>query len=161
MESLQVIHERIIKIKFFSKCGETSIINTHFNYKFAKNWNEVEKNCNDKWDNIKLKARNKITSSLHENWREQYREWNNITDEANLFLNEDVLPRLFQYLKDNGLNENIYESIEWDLLSSMMEYSYSPYTGVGFYTELLKIYESGHIPCGWIGKWPEGKMLIF
>lgn len=161
MESLQVIHKRIKEIKFFSKCGEKTIINTHFDYKFVNSWNEVEKSCNDRWDNIKLEARNKITSYLHENWREQYREWNTVTLEAKYFLKEDVLLRVFQFIKDKDLDENVYESIEWDLLSVMMEYYYRPYTGYGFYTELLKIYENGHIPCGWKGKWPEGKMLIY
>ncbi|TKI53408.1 hypothetical protein FC756_23975 [Lysinibacillus mangiferihumi] len=161
METLQVINERIKKIKFFSMCGKKSTIHTHFNYQFVNNWSDAEKNCNDKWDNLKLEARNKITSYLHENWPEKYREWNAVTLEAKGLLKEDVLLRGFQFIKDNDLDENIYESIEWDLLSVIMESYYEPYVGVGFYTELLKVYESGHIPCGWKGKWPEGKLLIY
>ncbi|WP_374966110.1 hypothetical protein [Lysinibacillus sp. RS5] len=161
MESLHDIQERIVKIDWFSKCGEISIVNTNLNYGFVKNWSEVSKKCNNHWDNFKLGIRNELTSSLHENWRDQYREWNNITSEAKSFLNEDVLHKIAQYLNDKGIDENVFESIEWDLLTSMMEYSYCSYTGFGFYTELLKIYESGHIPCGWKGKWPEGTILIF
>ncbi|WP_285399411.1 hypothetical protein [Lysinibacillus sp. fls2-241-R2A-57] len=67
MESLQDIQERIVKIDWFSKCGEISIVNTNLNYKFVKNWSEVSKKCNNNWDNFKLGIRNKLTASLHEN----------------------------------------------------------------------------------------------
>ena len=30
-----------------------------------------------------------------------------------------------------------------------------------FFLHLLEIYESGNLPCGWEGKWPDGKLIVF
>ncbi|MCR8984426.1 hypothetical protein NW801_04925 [Brevibacillus laterosporus] len=121
----------------------------------------MEKKLNSNWDNLKLQIRNSLTSSLHENWREEYREWNNITMEAKSILNNGVLKKLSTHVQENKLGNSVYESIEWDLLCAMMEYAYSPYVEPGFHSELIKVYESGHIPCGWKGTWSQGSLLIF
>lgn len=119
------------------------------------------KKVNSTWDNVRLQIRNQLTSTLHENWREGYRQWNNITMEAKLLLKDGDLKNISTFIQENKLNNCIYESVEWDLLTAMMEYAYSTYVKPGFHTELLEIYNSGHIPCGWKGKWPQGSLLIF
>lgn len=119
------------------------------------------KKVNSTWDNVRLQIRNQLTSTLHENWREEYRQWNNITMEAKLLLKEGVLRNISTFIQENKLNNCIYESVEWDLLTALMEYAYSTYVKPGFHTELLEIYNSGHIPCGWKGKWPQGSLLVF
>lgn len=73
--------------------------------------------------------------------------------EAKLLLKDGVLKNISTFIERNKLNNCIYESVEWDLLTAMMEYAYSTYVKPGFHTELLEIYNSGHIPCGWKGKY--------
>jgi len=29
-----------------------------------------------------------------------------------------------------------------------------------FFLELLWVYEAGHFPCGWLGDWPSGKLIV-
>ncbi|OAB38851.1 hypothetical protein [Paenibacillus glacialis] len=153
--------EKIAKIDWFSNCGNEINIITNLDFIHVNKWRDVEKNINSNWDNLKLHIRNSLTSSLHENWREEYREWNNITLEAKSLLKNGVLNELSTFIQENKLKNSVYESVEWDLLTAMMEYAYSPYVKLGFHTELFKVYESGHIPCGWKGKWPQGSLLIF
>ncbi|PGC52826.1 hypothetical protein COM14_03595 [Bacillus pseudomycoides] len=42
-----------------------------------------------------------------------------------------------------------------------MVLSYEEYYKSAFYKEMLEIYLSGHIPCGWNGKYPEGNIFIY
>lgn len=153
--------EKVAKIDWFSNCGETTNITTNINLLYVNRWKDMEKKLNSNWDNLKLQIRNSLTSSLHENWREEYREWNNITMEAKSILNNGVLKKLSTHVQENKLGNSVYESIEWDLLCAMMEYAYSPYVEPGFHSELIKVYESGHIPCGWKDTWSQGSLLIF
>jgi hypothetical protein len=30
-----------------------------------------------------------------------------------------------------------------------------------FFLELLTVYEAGHFPCGWVGDWPRGKLVVY
>ncbi|MGF9642350.1 hypothetical protein [Paenibacillus sp. FSL L8-0502] len=151
----------ISKIDFFSNCGDAINAALNVNVTQVRNWVDVEKKVNSTWDNVRLQIRNQLTSTLHENWREEYRQWNNITMEAKLLLKDGVLKNISTFIERNKLNNCIYESVEWDLLTAMMEYAYSTYVKPGFHTELLEIYNSGHIPCGWKGKWPQGSLLVF
>ncbi|MBD8498794.1 hypothetical protein [Paenibacillus arenosi] len=152
--------ERITKIDWFSNCGR-QIDKAGTKFVYAKNWGDVEKNINSNWDNLKLQIRNRLTSSLHENFRQEYREWNKITIQAKKLLSEGELKKVSTFIQDNNLKTSVYDSIEWDLLTAMMEYAYSPYIQPGFHTELFELYEFGHIPCGWKGKSPEGTLLVF
>ncbi|SFE54707.1 hypothetical protein SAMN04487969_103327 [Paenibacillus algorifonticola] len=154
-------NEQIAEIAWFSKCGEETDLTLHYDFSFVNNWKEAEKSLNSRWDNFKLEIRNGLTVSLHKEYLEAYRQWNSITIEAKKLLKNGALNDISLFAKNNNLNESVYESVEWDLLTAMMEYAYSPYIEPGFYTELLKVYQSGHIPCGWKGKWPEGQLLVF
>ncbi|KQO01110.1 hypothetical protein [Paenibacillus sp. Leaf72] len=153
--------EQIAEIAWFSKCGEGADFTLHYEYSCLNNWREAEKSLNSRWDNFKLEIRNGLTVALHKEHLDAYRQWNSITIEAKKLLKNGVLNDISLYAKNNHLNESVYESVEWDLLAAMMEHAYSPYIKPGFYTQLLKVYQSGHIPCGWKGKWPEGQLLVF
>lgn len=57
--------------------------------------------------------------------------------------------------------QELLNTINWDITSVFIfEYFKKIYTN-SFYYDLLKVYKSGHIPCGWKGKFPEGKLLIY
>jgi hypothetical protein len=54
------------------------------------------------------------------------------------------------------------DHVQWDILAALMEHAY---LGSGhrcfFFLELLSVYEAGHFPCGWIGPWPQGKLVVY
>lgn len=39
----------------------------------------------------------------------------------------------------------------------MLEY-YAKYYSSDFYTKMFKIYFAGHLPCGWFGEYPNGRI---
>lgn len=161
MELMQTIHERISKINWFENCGN-EVKSINLNYDKVKDWKEAEKKCNSSlWRNVQMEERNNLTTALHKDWRDKYRDWNKITDQAKELLKSDVTLSVSKYLNSKDLNITVLQSVEWDILAAMMEHVYSPYVKPGFYTMLLKVYEEGHFPCGWKGKYPNGGLLIY
>lgn len=161
MESVQGIYERMLKINWFNNCGD-DIINMDIDYEKVKGWNEAIRKCKSSaWSNVQMEARNNLTIILSRDWPEKDRMWNHITDQAKKLLKSGVTPSISKYLNSKDLNINVLQSVEWDILAAMMEHVYSPYVKPGFYTMLLKVYEEGHFPCGWKGKYPDGKLLIY
>ena len=43
----------------------------------------------------------------------------------------------------------------------LMANFYSDFYKADFFIALLEIYLSGHLPCGWNGSYPEGKIMIY
>lgn len=161
MEPLQTIYDRILNINWLNNCGG-DIINIDINYEQVKSWKEAVEKCKSStWNNTQLEAGNALTISLHKDWRDKYRMWNSIVDQAKKLLNVEIIPIISKQLNNNTLDTAVQQSIEWDMISAMMEHVYSPYVKPGFYTMLLKVYEEGHFPCGWKGKYPDGKLLIY
>lgn len=161
MESLQEIYQRIVKINWFSNCGQ-EMNDIGINYEQVKDWETAVKKCKSTlWENVQIEARNILTVALHDNWPDKDRLWNEITDQAKELLNLGVTPAITEFVNRRQLDIAVLHSVRWDILAAMMEHAYSPYVKPGFYTELLKVYEAGHFPCGWKGKWPDGNLLIY
>lgn len=80
--------------------------------------------------------------------------------EAKDIINKEIIP-LIKIV--DGIDANIIlDNVKWDLVNYLTEDAYKEYLkGDLFFEFLLEIYEDGHIPCGWEGKWPSGKLVIF
>lgn len=48
-----------------------------------------------------------------------------------------------------------------DIINIIMVLSYSKYYQSSFYQKLLYVYEHGYLPCGWSGRYPKGKLLVY
>lgn len=161
MKPVQEIYERIAKIDWFSNCGK-EINDIGISYEPMKDWKTAVQKCKSNvWESVQLEARNILTVALSNNWPNEDRLWNEITDQAKELLNIGVIPVITEFVNHRQLDIAVLHSVRWDTLAAMMEHAYSPYVKPGFYTELLKVYEVGHFPCGWKGKWPDGTLLIY
>jgi len=162
MESLQKIYEQISKINWFCNCGNEINTSININCEYSKNWKLASANCkSSKWENVQTETRNIMTSLLDRDWSDKFQMWNNIGAQAKQLCKTGVTPKIEEYINNKSLDVIVLHSIEWDIITAMMEYAYSPYVKSGFYTELLKVYENGNFPCGWKGKWPDGNLLIY
>jgi hypothetical protein len=55
----------------------------------------------------------------------------------------------------------LVHSMSWDVFGALMENSYlDTHHPAHFFLELLWVYEAGHFPCGWLGNWPSGKLIV-
>jgi len=73
-----------------------------------------------------------------------------------------TLEKWVPYQEEHSLDVAVVYSAEWNILAALMENSYLE-SGhqCFFFLELLWVYEAGHFPCGWRGKWPQGKLVVY
>jgi hypothetical protein len=112
------------------------------------------------WENVTLEGANKILSYLSVKHTVIFQDWNKLIKESKDFFEKELLA-IIPHL--NGFdNTLLHQCLEWDIIHYLVEDSYKenlkePF----FFEELISIYESGHIPCGWTGKWPNGQMIVY
>ena len=155
------IAERIRNIDWFSNIGVVDESNS--TYMYADNLEDaVSSSLYFGWDNIRLDARNNISDVRFKRGVGRIENWNDVVIPFRKFLDDDIIPYIDGALLGSNVYEELKGSISWDLMGVLLEDTYRKYNhGVTFYSELLEIYESGHLPCGWYGDYPEGKFVIY
>jgi hypothetical protein len=154
---------RIAAIHWFSKCGEPLTVDLTMEVESARSWWAAIQACqNISWQNVELEAQNQLHVWLHRNHRERCQVWNDIVDRHKT---EVIVPlikeKIVPFQLKHGLDVVLVHSTSWDLLGALMENSYvDTHHPAHFFLELLWVYEAGHYPCGWIGDWPSGKLIV-
>ena len=108
------------------------------------------------WENFQLDRRGDITVFLAKHYQRENSEWNTLTHGLKSFLASEIFPNVVQALHQQGLNEDILPSVQWDLLSFMQEEVYSGCNIPRFYDKIMATYSLGRLPYGWSGQYPEG-----
>ena len=183
LDELQFINNELKTINWFEHCGEKNICTGSFlNAKWSKNAQEkiiesfefqieiitpkkaLELFKSTKWVNIQLDVNASLTEYLCLNHSDLFNSKynlvvNKIKEELIKPLDEKLIEKCKVLFSDDF--QELLNTINWDITSVFIfEYFKKIYTN-SFYYDLLKVYKSGHIPCGWKGKFPEGKMLIY
>jgi hypothetical protein len=158
------VPERVRRIGWFSQVGKPLTINLTIPVVQVANWAEAVKSCQyTGWENAQLEAQNQLTMWLHNHDRAHYQHWNEFVSK---YKQEVVTPLtetvLLPYHQRHSLDVAVVQSVQWDVLGALMENTYltSGHSSF-FFLELLCIYEAGHLPCGWQGEWPVGKLLVY
>lgn len=150
--------DRVLNINWFSEIGKQWITSENIN---ANSLIDAEAYlASPEWESVTLEESNKISGYLSIKDSIIFQEWNGLIKEAKLFFQKDVLrgvPHINNF--DNRL---LHQCMEWDVVHYLVEEAYKeklkrPF----FFNELINIYESGHMPCGWAGKRPGGKLIIY
>lgn len=160
---IQELFERMLKIIWFSNFGNKLNQNINFNINYAKNIEECKNYYTDiNWEETTLEARNMLTEFLHNKYQKDYSKWNVHAKEGKIFLEKNIIPKIELYCKQNNLDKVFIDCVEWDLLGVIMESYYCKIKNKPtFFEELFKIYENGNFPCGWVGKYPNGSLIVF
>ncbi|MFK0522166.1 hypothetical protein ACINKY_08115 [Paenibacillus illinoisensis] len=164
MEINQEIIKMLSHIQWFSKCGMRDYQADTIIY--TNSWIEASEHYNSQeWEETTLKARNQLTLYLYNDFSKEYLDWNTLVKEAKIIVNEMLSEQLNRTRNEFQLDDVFSECVRWDILSIIMEYSYLSKLGKRynkFYSDqILYIYSIGHLPCGWEGKWPSGKLVIY
>lgn len=67
-------------------------------------------------------------------------------------------------IREHNVDVRLHDCVCWDILHGLMVWEYEDCRPPQFGLHLLKVYESGHFPCGWIGAlkdWPHGTLVVF
>jgi hypothetical protein len=155
---------RLEAIDWFSKCGETFHFDLTMKVEQVKTWPQATKILQSQsWEDATLEARNQLTEFLADHHPERFDQWNNITEQ---FKDELITPLTkkvwLPYQRAHQLDIKLVHNVQWNILAALMENAYLDCNHQSFFfLELLRVYEAGHMPCGWLGNWPNGKLVIF
>ena len=157
--------ESLHQIAWFARCGQELPEGLPFDAtrvatlkKAARQWGS------NQWEDATLEARNLLTSFLFSHARDDYQKWNEITRQAKAEIAQPLAEKYWQpFMQLHGLEASFLHSVQWDILALCMEHAYRQQRGLPqFFHELLKVYEAGHMPCGWEGgKYPKGRLLVW
>lgn len=149
---------RLQKIKWFVNVGKKTSFQ---NIRQVVNESEFMKQITSiDWENTTLEAGNEITGYLAKKNSTEYQEWNALVREAKGIVDAEIIPVINVTNKIN--EEIIFDNVKWDLVNFLMEDVYRKYLKHDhFFESLIEFYENGHIPCGWEGKWPSGRLIIY
>jgi hypothetical protein len=151
-------------IGWFASCGRPSLLGLPFVAQPVYSWHEAVAACqSEESRSANLEPRNKLSSFLHAKYPRRFQRWNDITDEIKRTCITPLVSQVWQPFADaHGLPGPFVDCVAWQVLASAMENEYRQCDGLPFhFLHLLEVYRKGHFPCGWVGRWPEGKLLIF
>ena len=97
------------------------------------------------------------------NWHkiEYNKNWNVLAGEVRSEVIPQIIDKIEECVKKNNLPDSVIKYIKSNLIIILITDAYSDYYVSEFYRRLLKIYTSGHLPCGWEGNYPSGKIIVF
>ena len=154
--------ERLLKIDWLSNCGSQDVLNLTNEYIYIKKTKEIEKILDGvKWGNTCMNVVNDLTVYLSFHHQDLYHYWNPMVDEAKDDIISVVSQQIIERCNNLGIPEKMVDYIKSNIVNIAVTYSYKQYYELEFYNDMLKIYEAGHLPCGWLGKYPGGKFKIY
>jgi len=117
---------------------------------------------NVEWGNLGLQRGHIIENKASQKSKERAQLWSELLKEFRPLLNEMVKRKTETVVKAQGLPAPFVSNVFGDMLGIAMESEYSDIVAPDFYTNLiLDAYLKGHFPCGWEGKYPEGKLIVY
>ncbi|MGY5954936.1 Cytoplasmic protein [Kosakonia sp. BK9b] len=157
MNISQLAVDRLLNINWFINIGKPTALE-HVT-QVANDKDFIKAITGDDWEDITLEARNEITGYLAKKHSNDYQNWNTCARDAQKIVDAEIIP----LVKKAGIAENaVLDSIKWDLVSFLMEDVYKKHLkGKLFFESLIDVYENGHVPCGWEGEWPVGRLVIY
>ncbi|WP_409308726.1 hypothetical protein [Pectobacterium sp. B1J-3] len=149
--------DRLLQINWFSHVGDVvqqpDVRAVKNEYDFIKIINNI------KWENTSLAAGNEMTGFLAKKFPNEYHYWNTLVRESKVILDSEIIPAMPEDVIANNI---ILNNVKWDLVNYLMESTYKDKLKCPlFFDSLICVYEAGHIPCGWEGEWPEGKLVVY
>lgn len=151
----------IMNCQWLNRCGVEDEFD--FEVEFIKSLKNAEKSINSvKWENMCLERGSDFTSFLARNYKDEYnRFWNDIVRMIKRDYFPQIIKKIDAILLEKGFSNSIVEDIKFNLITLFMLNFYSDYYSDEFWVHMLSVYLSGHIPCGWAGNYPEGKLMIY
>lgn len=160
----ELVIKNIMDIPWFQNIEKKSALLIPLEYKFIKKEEAIISLKNYLWDNIENEEFNTLfewfrTTNICLDWE---RSVSSIRKDYMPIFDSNIKITAKKVFKDNS--KLVMDSIHYDILMIVMRLEIKKKSmredGPTFYDTLLKIYQSGHFPCGWCGEYPNGIILI-
>lgn len=142
--------EFLATVEWFSRCGIESDVSRE---------SAIKSISSADWEEFTLERRNDITAHLATaHWNREH-EWNKITKGVRGYTDAEVFPRMIEAATAQGFPDKVVRQVQWDVCSFIQEEIYASWRVPRFFNRLADIYREGHLPCGWIGEYPDGHLI--
>lgn len=161
MELKKDFLDKIAHCAWFENCGDDSF--DRFEVVVVKDREKAVKSVTSiKWQNVCLEAQNDLTEYLFFNHRESYeKDWNNEV----VYIKQEYWSKMSDTisaaLAAKGLPDEVLVDVRTNVVALFMADFYSECYTSEFYEQLLEIYLSGYLPCGWSGGKKSGKFMVY
>lgn len=163
MELSNYLYEKLLNCSWLEKCGAPQENLGSLPAIWIRKTDDAIKNISSvRWENACLAEQGNLSEFLAVNYKTEYNQsWNKIVDTVKT----NYMPNIMRLVEDacqkRGLPNEVLNDISFNILSIFLASYFSQYYNSEFFNRLLEIYLSGHLPCGWRGKYPNGSILIF
>lgn len=157
------LYEKLMNCNWFEKCGSQDVEYENLNYIWAKNVKDVEKSINSvKWENTCIEEMNGISDYFYINGKQELlNSWNDQAAIIKKLYIPKIEEKIKQAIEEYSLPEGVHIDVRSNVLIMFIGEFFSEYYHSEFYERLLEIYLSGHLPCGYKGKYRQGSIIIY
>jgi len=135
---------------WFEHCGEKDEIACENRYQFVPKSAAKKKILGLKWQNTTLEKEGDVHADLFFIDEDVQRMWNHIVDYVKDNLWTQIYDKVAARLDEIGFAHEAYMStMQFDIVLCTVVLSYRSYRKSSFWEDMLRIYMSGHVPCGW------------
>ena len=129
---------------------------------FLSGWDQAIKSCTGEvWETLCQEAVNQYRIRVLERNQQRFRDWNKLIREIKGNTLPLVLSKTKNVVDANRLPKGFIDTVQWDILHLCMEAEYADVFPPGFFASQAFWYMKGHFPCGWIGKFPDGQLVVY
>ena len=160
-KTVDELRARLARVPWCGRCGQgPTEIDLPFPVVWLSTWDEAKTRMGaTSWENAKLEAQNELTLWLHNNAKNDYRSWNERAKRVKAALVAELEPVWKRRQEEIGLQ--LVSELRWIVVGMAMEIDYLSFGHPArFFLNLLPVFEAGHLPCGWKGRWPRGGLAL-
>lgn len=150
--------DQLVNSEWFSAVGNpaSSDLST------VSSWAEAIEQCASlEWENLCLDAVNRFRSRIGEVAPERLQHWNTIVERMKAVSMPLVRMKVVRVVSQHTLPKVFEDTVQWDVLHLLMEAQYADIIAPSFYASQAFWYINGRFPCGWVGSFPNGRLVIF
>lgn len=153
-ETLRVLRETV----WFSRVGIPEFALPEF----VSSWAEAMATATDPtWDEIVHEAANRLRERILERDRARFAQWNETVRALKPTSMMLVQEKTADVIARHALPKTFLAGVNWDILALLLECEFNDVVPPGFFAAQGYWYVQGHYPCGWRGKFPQGRPLVF
>lgn len=143
-------------VDWFHACG-LPILNDSVAL-FVGTWNAAVKEMKRKRSEIAwFEFRNRLTEQLWLKAPDRYNRWKKIYNEKY----ESLVNSLFEGACNNRRGFDVPVNVRGDIGHFFMELEFADIVPPSYFATRAEWYLAGRLPCGWEGKAPEGRLIVY
>jgi hypothetical protein len=130
--------------------------------KQVTSWQAAARSCEKPdWKTALLESSNDITRGLYINFPDAKHPRNDVVIRIKTFTEPLIAAKTRPFVEADLISKAILGTIDWSILHIVLAAHFGDMYLSPIYTDLADWYVQGHFPCGWEGKYPEGRLIVY